>query len=91
MVTHLRDARSKKINIYPRTVCTGPHLAELQTCTLDTCRQGILCTHPPIKCVNCDAPYKVTDPECPTRTKIQLDLKAKWQISEPPQVLGGSA
>jgi hypothetical protein len=72
-------------------VCAGPHLTELHTCTLDTCRQGILCTHPPIKCVNCDAPHKATDPECPTRTKIQLDLKAKWQTSEPPQGLGGSA
>jgi hypothetical protein len=58
-------------------VCAGPHLTELHTCTLDTCRQEILCTHPPIKCVNCDEPHKATDPECPTRTKIQLDLKAK--------------
>jgi hypothetical protein len=30
-------------------VYVGPHLTELHTCTLDTCRQGILCTHPPIK------------------------------------------
>jgi hypothetical protein len=71
----------------PSAVCAGPHLTELHTCTLDTCRQGILCTHPPIKCVNCDAPHKATDPECPIRTKIQLDLKAKWQISKPPQGL----
>jgi hypothetical protein len=72
-------------------VCAGPHLTELHTCTLDTCRQGILCTHPPIKCVNCDAPHKATDPECSTRTNIQLGLRAKWQTSEPVQGLGGSA
>jgi hypothetical protein len=64
-------------------VCAGPHLTELHTCTLDTCRQGILCTHPSIKCVNCDAPHKATDPECRTRTKIQLDPKLNGRSPAP--------
>jgi hypothetical protein len=72
----------KKVQYLPAcTVCAGPHLIEIHTCTLDTCKQGILCTHPPIKYINCDAPHKVTNLEC---TKIQLGLKAIWQISEPP-------
>jgi hypothetical protein len=51
-------------------VCAERHATELHVCTIGNCKQGILCTYPPIKCINCDSPHKATDLECPTRIKI---------------------
>jgi hypothetical protein len=72
-------------------VCAERHATELHACTICNCKQGILCTHHPIKCINCDSPHKATKLECPTRIKIQTKLKTKWQTAEPPQGLGGTA
>ena len=52
-------------------VCAGPHETREHPCALPVCRKGPACTHPPIRCVNCDAPHKATDPNCPERVKIR--------------------
>jgi hypothetical protein len=52
-------------------VCAGPHNTREHPCTLPTCRKGPSCTHPPIRCVNCNAPHKANDPNCPERIKLR--------------------
>jgi hypothetical protein len=52
-------------------VCAGPHNTREHPCTLPTCRKGPACTHPPIRCVNCNAPHKANDPNCPERLKLR--------------------
>jgi hypothetical protein len=52
-------------------VCAGPHNTREHPCTLPTCRKGPTCTHPPIRCVNCNAPHKANDPNCPERIKLR--------------------
>jgi hypothetical protein len=41
-------------------VCAERHATELHACTFGNCKQGILCTYPPIKCINCDSPHKAS-------------------------------
>jgi hypothetical protein len=52
-------------------VCAGPHNTREHPCTLPICRKGPACTHPPIRCVNCNAPHKANDPNCPERVKLR--------------------
>jgi len=53
-------------------VCAGPHETKAHPCTLPTCKKGPSCTHPPIRCVNCNAPHKASDPNCPERIKLRI-------------------
>jgi hypothetical protein len=57
-------------------VCAGPHETREHPCTLPTCKKGPACTHPPIRCVNCNAPHKASDPNCPERIKLRTLNKA---------------
>jgi hypothetical protein len=52
-------------------VCANPHNTREHPCTLPTCKKGPACTHPPIHCVNCNAPHKANDPNCPERIKLR--------------------
>jgi len=52
-------------------VCAEPHETREHPCALPICKKGPACTHPPIRCVNCDAPHKASDPNCPERIKIR--------------------
>jgi hypothetical protein len=52
-------------------VCADPHETKEHPCTLPICKKGPACTHPPIRCANCDAPHKASDPNCPERVKIR--------------------
>jgi hypothetical protein len=52
-------------------VCADPHETKNHPCALPVCKKGPACTHPPIRCVNCDAPHKASDPNCPERIKIR--------------------
>jgi len=52
-------------------VCADPHKTKEYPCTLPICKKGPACTHPPIRCANCDSPHKVSDPNCPERIKIR--------------------
>jgi len=52
-------------------VCAGPHNSREHPCTLPICKKGPTCTHPPIHCVNCNAPHKANDPNCPERIKLR--------------------
>jgi hypothetical protein len=52
-------------------VCAGPHETKEHPCTLPICKKGPACTHPPIRCANCDAPHKASDPNCPERIKLR--------------------
>jgi hypothetical protein len=57
-------------------VCADPHETKEHPCTLPICKKGPACTHPPIRCANCDAPHKASDPNCPERLKIREFNKA---------------
>jgi len=57
-------------------VCAGCHETREHLCTLPTCRKGPTCTHPPIRCANCNSPHKATDPNCPERVNLQTFNKA---------------
>jgi hypothetical protein len=52
-------------------VCAGTHSTREHPCTLPTCKKGPACIHPPIRCVNCNAPHKANDPNCPERIKLR--------------------
>jgi len=52
-------------------VCAGPHNTRDHPCTIPACKKGPTCTHPPIRCVNCNAPHKANDPNCPERIKLR--------------------
>jgi len=52
-------------------VCADPHETREHPCALPVCRKGPACTHPPIRCVNCDAPHKASDPNCSERIKLR--------------------
>jgi len=52
-------------------VCAGPHNTRDHHCTIPACKKGPTCTHPPIRCVNCNAPHKANDPNCPERIKLR--------------------
>jgi len=65
---------------HPTTLCrnetccavgTGPHNTREHPCTLPTCRKGPACTHPLIRCINCNAPHKANDPNCPECLKLR--------------------
>jgi hypothetical protein len=58
-------------------VCTDPHETKEHPCTLPICKKGPACTHPPIRCANCDAPHKASDPNCPERIKLREITKIK--------------
>ena len=34
-------------------------------------KKGPACTHPPIRCANCNTPHKASDPNCPERIKLR--------------------
>jgi hypothetical protein len=57
-------------------VCAGPHETREHPCTLPTCKKGPTCTHPPIRCANCNSPHKASDPNCPERIKLRTLNKA---------------
>jgi hypothetical protein len=52
-------------------VCAEPHDTKEHPCTLPICKKGPACTHPPIRCANCEAPHKASDPNCPERIKLR--------------------
>jgi len=52
-------------------VCAGSHGTREHPCTLPTCKKGPACTHPPIRCANCNSPHKASDPNCPERIKLR--------------------
>jgi len=52
-------------------VCADTHETKEHPCTLPICKKGPACTHPPIRCANCDAPHKASDPNCPERIKLR--------------------
>jgi len=56
-------------------VCANPHETKEHPCTLPTCKKGPACTHPPIRCANCNSPHKASDPNCPERIKIRILTK----------------
>ena len=56
-------------------VCAGPHHTQEHPCSLPICKKGPTCTHPPIRCVNCNAPHKANDPNCPERIKLRTYSK----------------
>jgi hypothetical protein len=58
-------------------VCADPHETKEHPCTLPICKKGPACTHPPIRCANCDAPHKASDPNCPERIKLREITKIK--------------
>jgi hypothetical protein len=53
-------------------VCAKPHPTKEHPCTVSSCKKGPACTHPPIKCAVCGNAHKASDPNCPTRTKMEL-------------------
>jgi len=57
-------------------VCASPHNTREHLCNLPTCLEGPTCIHPPISCVNCNAPHKANDPNCPERIKLRNSNKA---------------
>jgi len=57
-------------------VCAGPHETKEHPCTIPICKKGPACTHPPILCVNCNAPHKASDPNCPERIKLRILTKS---------------
>jgi len=57
-------------------LCAGSCESREHPCTLPTCRKGPTCTHPPIRCANCNSPHKATDPNCPERVKLRTFNKA---------------
>ena len=72
-------------------VCARNHFTKSHSCPIPNCKQGQLCVHPPIQCINCKAPHKATDKACPARAKALLaarlqnkksfkkeKLKSKW-------------
>jgi len=58
------------------TICASPHKTKEHPCTLPTCRKGPACTHPPIRCANCNAPHKASDLNCCERIKIRILTKS---------------
>jgi hypothetical protein len=56
-------------------VCADPHQTKEHPCALPICKKGPSCTHPPIRCANCDAPHKASDPNCPERIKLRDTAK----------------
>jgi hypothetical protein len=56
-------------------VCADPHETKEHPCTLPICKKGPSCTHPPIRCANCNAPHKASDPNCPERIKLRDTTK----------------
>jgi len=58
-------------NLSRCAVCADAHETKDHPCTIPACKRGPTCTHPPICCANCDTPHKASDPNCPTRIKIQ--------------------
>jgi len=52
-------------------VCAEPHETKEHPCSLPICKKGPACTHPPIRCANCDALHKASDPNCPERIKLR--------------------
>ena len=51
-------------------VCAEPHETKDHPCNLPICKKGPACTHPPIRCANCNTSHKATDPNCPERIKL---------------------
>jgi hypothetical protein len=67
-------------------VCTGSHNTREHPCTLPVCKKGPACTHPPIRCVNCNALYKANDPNCLKRIKLRTFTKATATTGDAPMV-----
>jgi hypothetical protein len=64
-------------------VCAESHLTKDHPCTIPTCKKGPACTHPPIKCINCNAPHKASDRHCPMRIKLREARHQRIQRREP--------
>ncbi|MDX6284375.1 MAG: hypothetical protein QOH03_5446 [Kribbellaceae bacterium] len=52
-------------------VCAEPHETKDHPCNLPICKKGPACTHPPIRCANCNTSHKASDPNCPERIKLR--------------------
>jgi hypothetical protein len=63
-------------------VCADPHETKEHPCALPICKKGPACTHPPIRCVNCDAPHKASDPNCPERIKLRDTIKTNTNATK---------
>jgi hypothetical protein len=59
------------------TVCTQNHTTRNHHCTISTCRAGGTCTHPPIRCANCNGAHKANDQTCPICIKHMEEHKNK--------------
>ena len=81
-IAYGRSTQCRKCQVYghpaalcrnnPRcAVCADPHETKEHPCALPICKKGLACTHPLIRCANCDAPHKVSDPNCPERIKLR--------------------
>jgi len=51
-------------------VCVDLHETKEHLCALPICKKGPTCTHPPIRCANCDTPHKTSDPNCLAHFKL---------------------
>jgi hypothetical protein len=69
-------------------VCAENHSTSAHPCTIPACKAGPTCTHPPICCINCKAPHKATDPNCPQRIMVQEMAKQSWLARQMPTVVG---
>jgi len=64
-------------------VCAGPHNTREHPCTLPICKKGPTCTHPPIRCVNCNTARKANDPNCPEQIKLRTYSKVATMRDAP--------
>jgi hypothetical protein len=58
-------------------VCVQNHTTKSYPCTISSCRAGAACTHPPIKCANCNNAHKANDHTCPIRIKYIAQYQTK--------------
>jgi hypothetical protein len=56
-------------------VCAQQHPTRNHPCAIGNCKAGHSCSHPPIRCANCQQPHKASDRNCPTYVKIMMALR----------------
>jgi hypothetical protein len=72
-------------------VCAEPHQTKDHPCNLPACKKGPTCTHPPIRCANCNTPHKASDPNCPERIKLRSFNKATGVAIQGDAPMAGAA
>ena len=72
-------------------VCAGSHETRDHPCTLPTCKKGPTCTHPPIRCANCNSPHKASDLNCPERVKLRTFNTATAAVNQGDAPMAGVA